>query len=104
MAGMPIPGQPPHIRLTIASVARSGKQAVLTQMIARVEQQAPQHSGSNAAQEGEPPGRWFGKGAEALGFTDAQEVERDPYLAAYQQADPDTGGGKLGRAPNGYKR
>ncbi len=57
----------------------------------------------NAAQEGEPPGRWFGKGAEALGFTDGQLVERDPYLAAYQQTDPNTGE-QLGRAPNGYKR
>src|SRR5215471_14625966 len=57
----------------------------------------------NAAQQGEPPGRWFGKGAEALGFDDGQVVERDPYLAAYQQTDPDTGE-KLGRAPNGYKR
>ncbi len=35
----------------------------------------------NAAQTGEPPGRWFGKGAEALGLTDGQQVERDPYLA-----------------------
>src|SRR5229473_4990691 len=57
----------------------------------------------NAAQEGEPPGRWFGTGAEALGFTDGQFVERDPYLAAYQQTDPWTGE-QLGRAPNGYKR
>src|SRR6266702_1008682 len=40
----------------------------------------------NAAQEGEPPGRWFGKGAEALGFTDGQLVERDPYLAAEPHA------------------
>ncbi len=57
----------------------------------------------NAAQQGEPPGRWFGKGAEALGFTDGQTVERDPYLAAYQQTDPRTGD-KLGRGPNGYPR
>jgi hypothetical protein len=57
----------------------------------------------NAAQEGEPPGRWFGKGAEALGFADGQLVERDPYLAAYQQRHPDSGE-KLGRAPSGYKR
>ncbi len=56
----------------------------------------------NAAQQGEPPGRWFGKGAEALGFTDGQTVERDPYLAVYQQTDPRTGD-KLGRAPNGYQ-
>ena len=57
----------------------------------------------NAAKEGEPPGRWFGRGAEALGFTDGQLVERDPYLAAYRQTDPVTGE-QLGRAPNGYKR
>ncbi len=57
----------------------------------------------NAAQHGEPPGRWFGKGAEALGFADGQIVERDPYLAVYQQTDPQTGE-QLGRAPNGYKR
>ncbi len=56
----------------------------------------------NAAQQGEPPGRWFGKGAEALGFTDGQTVERDPYLAVYQQTDPRSGE-KLGRAPNGYQ-
>src|SRR5260370_24835703 len=57
----------------------------------------------NAAQEGEPPGRWFGNGAEALGFADGQLVARDPYLAAYQQTDPVTGE-KLGRAPSGYRR
>jgi hypothetical protein len=57
----------------------------------------------NAAQQGEPPGRWFGKGAEALGFADGQLVERDPYLEVYQQRDPVTGE-KLGRAPNGWKR
>ncbi len=57
----------------------------------------------NAAQQGEPPGRWFGRGAEALGSADGQIVERDPYLAAYQQSDPQTGE-QLGRAPNGYRR
>src|SRR5260370_28026295 len=57
----------------------------------------------NAAQQGEPRGRWFGKGAEALGFADGQTVERDPYLAVYQQADPQTGE-QLGRPPNGYRR
>jgi len=57
----------------------------------------------NAAQQGEPPGRWFGRGAEALGFADGQLVEREPYLNAYQQTDPNTGE-QLGRAPNGYKR
>jgi conjugative relaxase-like TrwC/TraI family protein len=57
----------------------------------------------NAAQQGEPPGRWFGRGAEALGFADGQVVERKPYLAVYQQTDPATGE-QLGRAPAGYQR
>ncbi len=56
----------------------------------------------NAAQQGEPDGRWFGKGAEALGFADGQVVRRDPYLAVYQQADPRTGE-QLGRPPKGYR-
>jgi hypothetical protein len=56
----------------------------------------------NAAQQGEPPGLWFGPGAEALGFTDGLTVERDPYLAVYQQVDPRTGE-TFGRGPYGYK-
>ena len=28
---------------------------------------------------GEPPGRWWGPGARALGFEDGQRVERQPY-------------------------
>ena len=28
---------------------------------------------------GEPPGRWWGPGARALGFKDGQTVEREPY-------------------------
>ena len=46
----------------------------------------------NAAQAGEPPGRWWGPGAQALGFTSGQVVERRPYDAVYQQRDPRTGG------------
>ena len=38
-------------------------------------------------QKGEPAGRWFGKGAEALGFAQGQEVEREPYDKTYS-ADP----------------
>ena len=48
----------------------------------------------NAAQAGEPPGRWWGPGAQALGFTSGQVVERKPYDAVYQQRDPR----KIGRA------
>jgi conjugative relaxase-like TrwC/TraI family protein len=55
----------------------------------------------NAAQQGEAPGRWFGKGAEALGFTAGQEVERAPYDAVYNQQDPRTGA-QLGRRPGNY--
>ncbi len=55
----------------------------------------------NAAQHGEPPGRWWGPGARALGFTPGQVVEREPYNAVYRQRDPQTGE-KLGRARGNY--
>ena len=55
----------------------------------------------NAAQAGEPPGRWWGPGARELGFTSGQVVERKPYDAVYQQRDPWTGA-KLGRARGRY--
>ena len=55
----------------------------------------------NAAQAGEPPGRWWGPGARALGFSPGQVVERKPYDAVYQQRDPRTGA-KLGRARGTY--
>jgi TrwC relaxase len=32
-----------------------------------------------AAEAGEPPGSWWGSGAERLGFTEGQQVEREPY-------------------------
>jgi hypothetical protein len=35
-----------------------------------------------AAQAGEPPGRWWGPGAQALGFAVRQIVERAPYASA----------------------
>ena len=54
----------------------------------------------NAAQKGEPPGRWFGKGAEALGLAKSQEVEREPYDKTYSQIHPQTGE-QLGRKPSG---
>jgi TrwC relaxase len=57
----------------------------------------------NAAQSGEPPGRWFGRGAESLGFTTGQMVDRQPYEAVYQQVDP-RDGSKLGRSPGGYAK
>ena len=57
----------------------------------------------NAAQAGEPPGRWWGPGAQALGFAAEQVVERGAYDAVYQQRDPRTGE-KLGRPPGRYVR
>jgi hypothetical protein len=57
----------------------------------------------NAAQAGEPPGRWWGPGGRALGFAAGQEVERGLYDAVYQQRDPRTGK-KLGRARGSYLR
>ena len=55
----------------------------------------------NAAQAGEPPGRWWGPGAQALGLTPGQTVQREPYEAVYQQIDPRTGV-RLGRARGRY--
>ena len=57
----------------------------------------------DAAQAGEPPGRWWGPGAETLGFTAGQIVERKPYDAVYQQRDPRTGQG-LGRPRGQYTK
>jgi conjugative relaxase-like TrwC/TraI family protein len=52
---------------------------------------------------GEPPGRWWGPGAEALGFQPGQQVEREPYdLLFGKRQTPD--GTQLGRPPgNGRK-
>jgi len=55
----------------------------------------------DAAQAGEPPGRWWGPGAQALGLTPGQAVDRKPYDAIYQQTDPRTGA-RLGRARGRY--
>ncbi len=57
----------------------------------------------NAAQAGEPPGRWWGPGAWALGFEEGQVVERGPYEQVYRQVDPRTGA-KLGRSRGSYAR
>jgi TrwC relaxase len=52
---------------------------------------------------GEPPGRWWGLGAEALGLLPGQVVEREPYDMLFgQRKAPD--GTLLGRPPaNGRK-
>jgi hypothetical protein len=57
----------------------------------------------SAAQAGEPPGRWWGPGAEALGLATGQVVERAPYDAVFQQRDPRTGQ-RLGRARGQYAK
>ena len=52
---------------------------------------------------GEPPGRWWGPGAKALGFEPGQRIDREPYdLLFGQRKAPD--GTPLGRPPgNGRK-
>jgi TrwC relaxase len=48
--------------------------------------------------DGEPPGRWWGPGAKALGLEPGQVVEREPYdLLFGQRKGPD--GTPLGRPP-----
>ena len=52
---------------------------------------------------GEPPGRWWGPGAQALGFAPGQLVERDPYdLLFGERKAPD--GTPLGRPPVGGRK
>jgi hypothetical protein len=56
-----------------------------------------------AAERGwEPPGRWWGPGARALGFEQGQVVDREPYdLLFGERKGPD--GTQLGRPPAGAK-
>ena len=52
---------------------------------------------------GEPPGRWWGPGAKALGFEPGQRVERKPYdLLFGERKAPD--GTPLGRRPDGGRK
>ena len=52
---------------------------------------------------GEPPGRWWGPGARALGFEYGQVVERGPYDMLFgQRKAPD--GTPLGRPPDGGRK
>ena len=52
---------------------------------------------------GEPPGRWWGPGAKALGFEPGQTVEREPYdLLFGERRAPD--GTQLGRPPGSGRK
>ena len=55
----------------------------------------------DAVQASEPPGRWWGPGAQALGLASGQTVDRKPYDAIYRQTDPRTGA-RLGRPRGRY--
>jgi len=50
-----------------------------------------------AAEGGEPPGRWWGPGAQALGFRDGQEIERKPYDMVFGERVHPVDGTRLGR-------
>ena len=52
---------------------------------------------------GEPPGRWWGPAAEALGFARGQQIERESYdLLFGERKAPD--GTPLGRPPGGCRK
>jgi AAA domain/TrwC relaxase len=55
----------------------------------------------SAHQEGgEPAGRWWGPGAEALGFAKGQEIEAGPFKQVFvERVDPRDGVTPLGRKP-----
>jgi conjugative relaxase-like TrwC/TraI family protein len=50
-----------------------------------------------AAEGGEPPGRWWGPGAQALGFRNGQEIERKPYDLVFGERVHPRDGTRLGR-------
>ncbi len=51
-----------------------------------------------AVEAGEPPGSWWGPGAERLGLVAGQQVEREPYNLLFgERKGPE--GQRLGRAP-----
>ena len=52
---------------------------------------------------GEPPGRWWGPGAQALGFANGQTIERKPYDVLFgERIAPD--GTQLGRSPGSGRK
>ena len=67
-------------------------------------QRSPLGYYANAAQKGEPEGRWFGGALPELGLADGQAVDQltreegSAYRAFYDQVNPATGE-RLGRAP-----
>ena len=51
-----------------------------------------------AVEAGEPPGRWWGPGAEAIGLEPGSVIDHDVHAALFEEhIAPD--GTKLGRAP-----
>src|ERR1017187_1052469 len=49
---------------------------------------------------GEPPGRWYGLGAQALGYTNGQVIDHDQYKLLYgKRIDPRDGATVLGMRP-----
>jgi conjugative relaxase-like TrwC/TraI family protein len=50
-----------------------------------------------AAEGGEPPGRWWGPGSHALGFSNGQEIERKPYDLVFGERVHPVDGTRLGR-------
>jgi len=53
--------------------------------------------------DGEPPGRWWGQGDEALGLDSGEVVDREPYELLFgERKAPD--GTPLGRPPGGGGR
>jgi hypothetical protein len=52
---------------------------------------------------GEPPGRWWGPGAKALGFKPGQTIERKPYDLLFGQRKAPQGT-LLGRPPDGGRK
>ncbi len=94
-------GQPCGVAIVVVTIAKGYDLGYIWKTQDRAAEHVIGGYYLNAAQAGEPPGRWWGPGAQALGLTPGQTVERPPYDAVYRQTDPRTGA-RLGRPRGRY--
>jgi len=97
------PGQPGHRRGQVAH-RRAMLVALASVVVTPGRRLAPLPSAGRplvyyigAAEGGQPPGRWWGPRAQALGFRNGQEIERKPYDLLFGQRVHPLDGTRLGR-------
>src|SRR6516165_12642093 len=99
--------RPPEVQLRLAVVATLTKGYDLDYIWRQVDRDLTKDAAGYYIQAsesgGEPPGRWWGPGAQALGFEPGQRVERQPYdLLFGGRKGPE--GTQLGRPPGSGRK